>query len=263
MVNMYERNMDYLKRLNVSEDDINTIMNNIIFKEEKIFDFKVSMFENEVYSYELFEVIYHEGSKQFINIYIENSLEFDAFEFQSYNIPGRKFTDVGMCVVISKKFYNTNKTLFYAVLGHEIAHMDFSNLVKFNDHSYQNRYSILEAYCDVKGLEMFCNKEDVKKSLDVIINSIYPLERIPNKLIGRELEIRKSMIRLYLKGKINSETIANYINNNYLNHMLFIEHNDEKNYEVYSKFNNISKWSKNARRRLTSYRDYIANKYFI
>ena len=263
MVIMHEENIDYLKRLQVNEEDIEIIMDNIIFKEERIFDFRENIFNNDVQDYELFEIIYHKKSKQFVNVYIENSEEYDAFEFQAYNIPGRKFTDVGICIMISRKFYDTDKTLFYAVLGHELAHIDFSNLVKFNDHSFQNRYSILEAYCDIKGVEMFCNKEDVKKSLQIIIESICPPEQITNKSISREIEIRKMLLRLYLKGKINSEIIAVYINNNYLKHMLFIEHNDDRYYELYSKFNDTSKWSKDARRRLMYYKDYTVNKYFI
>ena len=262
MIDMNERNYDYLKGMNVSESDIEIIMSNIPIKGGKIFDFKEITFDGEIKDYKLSKIIYHDNTKQSINVYLIDMDYFEAFEFQGYNVPGRNFTDVVTCIMISKKFYELGETVFYAVLGHEIAHLDFENLPKFNDHVYQTRYSIIEVYCDIKGVEMFCNRKEVEKSLSKIINTICPSNYKRNKGEAREVELRKKFLRLYVQGKINSKMIGEYINKNYLNHMNYIEQNDDKFLEVCDKFSTKCN-SRDARNRLIEYKDFLLNKYFI
>ena len=270
MIDVYERNMDYLCGMELSSCEIEEITANIIFNEFMLYDFKDLMFEEDITDYEISEIIYHKESKQFVNVYVFDADYYDAFVFQAYNIPGRNYTDVGACIMISKAFCALNNVVYKAVLGHELAHLDHEakQFKKFDDSQLQMRYSLIEVYCDIKGFELLCNTQEIEENLSDIIDTICPNYRTLDTFFDspkiREIELRKTFMRLYIKGKINSETIANYIDKNYLKHMYFINKNAAYyDYLAYEKYNDKSKWSKTARVRFMDYSYKVVNKYFI
>ena len=202
MIDVNERNNEYLKGMGVNKHDIDKIVNNIVFKEFKLFDFNENVFEEDIHEFELSEVIYHKESKQFINVYVFDADYFDAFVFQAYNIPGRKYTDVSACVMISKAIYQLNDTVYRAILGHELSHLDYEtkHFKKFDESQLQIRYSLIEAYCDIKGFELLCDKQEIEENLNEIIKTIYPnyesLDKFYDSPKIRELELRKMFIKL-------------------------------------------------------------------
>ena len=231
MVNIRKENIDYLrKECEIDESDINIILSSAPFSNSYLYDFYDVIYEFEIDEYELYEVRYNETIKQDVFIFKIDCVDIEsAFMTQVFNIPGLdNWTDVKFAVFISLEIMEDELKYNY-MLGHELAHIDFYNLPRFDDHLLQERYSIIEAYCDVKSLENITDKDTRMKSFEFMVNQFedYPTDCYD---LIREREIRVMFARLFLKGKISSETIHSYICENYLKHMFYLS-DQQKKYE--------------------------------
>lgn len=258
MVNIVERNMDMLNYEVVNEDIINKIVENIICPNGLLNDFNELIYEAGTEHYRFYMEIYVESINRNVLVYLIEDVDDIAFMSQSYNIPNRDITDVEFVIFISEHFLIDNETAFKCILGHELAHVDFYNLPKYNSHGAQDRYPFIEIYCDIKGLEFVNNKEAIRNNMQIIKRQIGVYKT-------REIELRFIFIRLYLKGLVNSDTIRMYIEKNYLQHMQYLEkvmeHHDEILYNY--KVNERKRWSKDIESKFIEFSISLINKYIV
>jgi hypothetical protein len=178
---------------------------------------------------------------------------------QVYNIPGRDMTDVEFAIFISEQFLINNEVAFNCILGHELAHIDFYNIPKYDDMLVvQERYPFIEIYCDIKGFEFINDKE-------LIRNNIHTIKKQIGIVKTRENELRFTFIRLFLKGLVDSEFVRMYIEKNYLNHMEYSEKvvKHYKNVVCSYRIDKRSRWSKDIELKFAEYCLRLLNKYIV
>lgn len=258
MVDIVERNMDMLNYEVMNEEIINKIVENIICPNGLLNDFNELIYEAGTEHYRLYKEVYSSSINKNALVYLIEDEDDIAFMSQVYNIPGRDMTDVEFVIFISEHFLIDNEVAFNCILGHELAHIDFYNLPKYNSHGAQDRYPFIEIYCDIKGFEFVNNKDDIRDNVQTI-----------KKQIGiaktREIELRYTFIRLFLKGLVDSEFIRMYIEKNYLSHMSYlekvVEYHDDVIYNY--KINERKRWSKDIEYKFAKYGIRLLNKYIV
>lgn len=238
MVDIVERNMDMLKYEVVNEELVDKIAKNIICPNGLLNDFNELIYEAGTEHYRLYKEVYSSSINKNVFVYLIEDEDDIAFMSQVYNVPGRDITDVEFAIFISEHFLIDNEVAFNCILGHELAHIDFYNLPKYNSLGAQERYPFIEIYCDIKGFE-FVNDRDA------IINNIRTIKKQIGIAKTRENELRFTFIRLFLKGLVDSEFVRMYIEKNYLNHMEYLE----KVMEFYD--NVIYNYKNNERKRFS------------
>lgn len=258
MVNIVERNMDMLNYEVENKELIDKIVKNIICPNGLLNNFDELIYEACIEHYRLYTEVYSDSINRNVLVYLIEDEDDIAFMSQAYNIPGRDVSDVEFVIFISEHFLIDNEVAFNCILGHELAHIDFYNLPKYNSHGAQNRYPFIEVYCDIKGFEFVNDKDAIKDNIQTI-----------KKQIGiaklREIELRFTFIRLFLKGLVDSEFIRLYIEKNYLKHMDYlekvVEHHDEVIYNY--KVNERKRWSKDIEQKFIEYGVSLLTKYIV
>lgn len=258
MVNIVERNMDMLNYEVENKELRDKIVENIICPNGLLNDFNELTYEACTEHYRLYKEIYSDSINRNVLVYLIEDEDDIAFMSQAYNIPGRDVSDVEFVIFISEHFLIDNEVAFNCILGHELAHIDFYNLPKYNSHGAQDRYPFIEVYCDIKGFEFVNDKDAIKDNIQTI-----------KKQIGiaklREIELRFTFIRLFLKGLVDSEFIRLYIEKNYLKHMDYlekvVEHHDEVIYNY--KVNERKRWSKDIEHKFIEYGVSLLTKYIV
>ena len=258
MVDIIERNMMLLNYEVKDKDLIDKIVKNIICPNGLLNDFDELVYEAGTEHYSFYMEVYSDSINRNVLVYLVEDEDDIAFMSQAYNIPNRDKSDVEFVIFISEHFLIDNEIAFKCILGHELAHIDFYNLPKYNSHSVQNRYPFIEIYCDIKGFEFVNDKDAIRKNFQII-----------KKQIGiartREIELRFTFIRLFLKGLVDSEFVRMYIEKNYLNHMEYlekvIEFHDNLIYNF--KTNERKKWSKDLEFKFKEYGISLLNKNIV
>ena len=258
MVNIVERNNDMLVYSIGNEETVEEIKRNIICPNGLLNDFEELIYEAATEHYRLYTEVYNETIKRNVLIYLIEDEDDMAFISQAYNIPGRKMTDVEFVIFISEHFLLDNEVAFKCILGHELAHIDFYNLPKYNSHGAQDRYPFIEIYCDLKGYELVNDKNSIKDNVQIIKKQI-------GNFKNREIELRHTFIRLFLNGTVDSEFVKKYIEKNYLNHMNYLEKVVEyHDMVIYSdRFKDRKRWSEKAQFRLSEYGVSLLRKYIV
>lgn len=238
MINIYEENINYLRDL-CDDEELNQVMESAKFPNSFIYNFWEVIDDFNIMSFELYEEMYSDVLGKNVLIYkIQHSNADIAFLTQLFDVP-----DVPDCfetrfaMFISEEM--TEDEIFYKhVVGHEIAHLDFFDLPEFDDHEFQERYPFIEAYCDLKSLEIMNKDNDTDKYYALVRMMDNIKENVGEYMDDvdtiREYEIRSKFMRLAIKGKLTSKMVANYINKNYIRHMEYLSNNVVR-YEKFSK----------------------------
>lgn len=200
------------------------IIDSAAFPESYLYSFDDIEYEFDIIDYSLHDKIYDERIKQDIYVYetIVDEIK-DGFMAQTYNI--REIDNpltVRFCVFLSDDVVE-DKVLYKYMLGHELAHIDLFDLPKYDKHYNQYRYVITEAYCDVKSLEGMKDLEERQAVYDIIMEDIKSIGDIDDVRNKRESEIRRSLMREFMKGRITSKDIYEYIIDNYDRHMKYLD----------------------------------------
>lgn len=258
MVNIVERNIDMLNYEVMDKNITDKIVENIICPNGLLNNFNELIYEIGTEHYRLYKEIYSDSINRNAFVYLIEDEDDIAFVSQVYNIPGRDITDVEFAIFISEHFLIDNEVAFNCILGHELAHIDFYNLPKYNSHGAQDRYPFIEIYCDIKGFEFVNDKDAIRNNIQTI-----------KKQIGvskvRENQLRFTFIRLFLKGLVDSKFVSMYIEKNYLNHMEYLE----KVVEVYEnvvynyKIIGSERWSKDIELKFIEYCRRLLTKYIV
>lgn len=259
MVNIVKRNMDALNYGVMNENTINKIVENIICPNGLLNDFNDLIYEVGTEHYRMYKEVYVDSINRNALVYLIEDEDDIAFMSQVYNIPGRDMTDVEFAVFISEHFLIDNEVAFNCILGHELAHIDFYNLPKYNDLlTVQERYPFIEIYCDIKGFEFINDKE-------IIRNNIYIIKKQIGIAKTRENELRFTFIRLFLKGLVDSEFVRMYIEKNYSNHMEYTEKVVKKYENVICNYriNERNRWSKDIELKFAEYCRRLLTKYIV
>jgi hypothetical protein len=200
------------------------IIDSAAFPESYLYSFDDIEYEFDIIDYSLHDKIYDERIKQDIYVYetIVDEIK-DGFMAQTYNIRevGNPLT-VRFCVFLSDDVVE-DKILYKYMLGHELAHIDLFDLPKYDKHYNQYRYVITEAYCDVKSLEGMEDLEERQAVYDMIMEDISSIGEIDEVRNIRESEIRRCLMREFMKGRITSKDIYKYIIDNYDRHMKYLD----------------------------------------
>ena len=258
MVDIVERNIDMLNYGVMNEDIINKIVENIICPNGLLNDFNDLIYEVGTEHYSMYKEVYSDSINRNVLVYLIEDVDDVAFMSQVFSIPGRDMTDVEFVIFISEHFLIDNEVVFNCILGHELAHIDFYNLPKYNSHNAQNRYPFIEIYCDIKGFEFVNDKDVIRNNIQII-----------KKQIGiaktRENELRFTFIRLFLKGLADSEFVRMYIEKNYLNHMEYLEKVVEfyENVMCNYRINERSRWTKDDKSKFIEYCERVLTKYIV
>lgn len=258
MVDIVERNTDMLNYEVKDNVLINKILKNIICPNGLLNDFNELVYEVGTEHYRLYTEVYSASINRNVLVYLIEDEDNVACMSQVYNIPKRDVFDVEFVIFISEHFLIDNEVAFKCILGHELAHIDFYNLPKYNSHGAQNRYPFIEIYCDIKGFEYINDKKAIKDNIQIIKRQIGIAKT-------RENELRFTFIRLFLKGLVDSEFIRIYIEKNYLQHMQYlekvVEFHDEIIYNY--KVNERKKWSKDIEFKFIEYGVSLLSKYIV
>ena len=256
MIDICERNNDMLVYSIGNEETVEEIKRNIICPNGLLHDFKELIYEVCTEHYRLYTEAYNETIKRNVLVYLIEDEDDLAFMSQVYNIPGRKITDVEFVIFISERFLLDNEIIFKCILGHELAHVDFYNLPKYNSHGAQDRYPFIEIYCDLKGYELVNNSQAIRENVKTIKRQI----GINNK---REIELRFTFLRLFLKRIVDSRMLYKYIERNYLRHMekleSIVEFHDERMYDY--KIVERKYWSDVKEKKFIDYCSSLLQKY--
>ena len=220
MINVYEENLEYLKDV-CYEDEVNQVLDSLIIKNSFVYKFDDLIYEFDIDNYVLYDIIKIKGYDKPVYIY---SVDCYGEEFaclsQSFYIPHViDDLDVHFVAFISCDIIEDELKYKY-VLGHELSHIDFLHLDKYDNHTFQKRYHLIEAYCDVKSLSLFLDGEEKQKAYVDMINDNKVDVNSRNCIYNiKERLIRTRMMKLYMKGKINVGMLYKYIINNYERHM--------------------------------------------
>lgn len=200
------------------------IINSAAFPESYLYAFDDIEFEFDIHDYSLHDVIYDERINQDIYIYetLVDEIK-DGFMAQAFNI--REIDSqltARFCVFLSEDVVE-NKLLYKYMLGHELAHIDLFDLPKYDKHYNQYRYVITEAYCDVKSLENITDLNERQEVYEMIMEDIKSIGEIDEVRNIRESEIRRSLMREFMKGRVTSKDIYQYVIDNYKRHMEYLD----------------------------------------
>lgn len=206
-----------------------SILDSAPFPESYLYTFDDIEYEFDIHDYKLHDKIYDTRLQQYIYVY-ETLVDEkkDGFMAQTFNIRevyGQ--LQVRFCVFLSEDIVE-NKALYDFMLGHELAHIDLFDLPKYDNHYNQYRYVLTEAYCDVKSLENITDLNERREACGMILSEIRSIGKIDEVRNIRESEIRTSLIRGFMKGKIASKDIYKYIKENYDKHMLYLDEVKDK-----------------------------------
>lgn len=258
MVDIVERNIDMLNYEVENKELIDKIVKNILCPNGLLNDFNELIYEMGTEHYRMYKEVYSDSINRNAFVYLIEDEDDIACMSQVYNIPGRDMTDVEFVIFISEHFLIDNEVTFNCILGHELAHIDFYNLPKYNSHGAQDRYPFIEIYCDIKGFEFVNDKDAIRNNIQTI-----------KKQIGvskvRENELRFTFIRLFLKGLADSEFVRMYIEKNYLNHMEYLEkvvefyENVVYNYKIIGSV----RWTKDVESKFIEYCRRLLTKYIV
>lgn len=235
MVNVYEENLTYLNYMGYTKDEIDEIMSTFKFENAFVYNFIDILDEFDIDGFKLHDMVFSDTLNQSVFVYsIECNYGQFAFMSPLVEIPDNQDAlEVRFAIFLTEDIIE-NELFYKHVLGHELAHIDFYDLPEYDDHECQDRYPIIESYCDIKSLDLVETDEDKYEILNLLMESIKSEDMYYDVVSLREYEIRTKFMRLAIKGKLNSEMVGKYIKDNYTRHMEFLSENMKK-YDEFKK----------------------------
>ena len=235
MVNVYEENLTYLNYMGYTKDEIDEIMSTFKFENAFVYNFIDILDEFDIEHFKLYDMVFSDTLNQSVFVYsIECNYEQFAFMSPLVEIPDNQDPlEVRFAIFLTEDIIE-NELFYKHVLGHELAHIDFYDLPEYDDHECQNRYPIIESYCDIKSLDLVETDEDKYEILNLLMESIKSEDMYYDVVSLREYEIRTKFMRLAIKGKLNAEMVGKYIKDNYIRHMEYLSENMKK-YDEFKK----------------------------
>lgn len=224
MLNVYEDNLEYLKDV-CYDYEIEQVLDSLIIKNSYVYKFIDLIYDFDIDEYVLYDIVKIKGYDKPVYVYSVDCYDNElACLVQSFYIPHIvNDLDVHFVAFISNEIIEDELQYRY-ILGHELAHIDFLHLDKYEDHAFQERFHLIEAYCDIKSLDSI---KDIKTEAYVNMMKEQEIdENMYNYFYSvKERLVRRRLLRLYMKGKLTVEMLYNYIIHNYDRHM--------KQYEQY------------------------------
>ena len=227
-IDITNKNLWYLQDIGYNLSEINKIIESAPFPNQFIYDFnEVAGSWGSWGSVKFKYRTYNDTIKQYIYIYELDDIEGYGCVSQVFDIPEENNElNTRLAIGLSYDVFKDDCKLKYT-LGHEIAHIDLFHLPEYTNHPYQMRYSLIEAYCDVKAIESIEDREEQVKAFRYIKDYLLSLTDGAYDT-RRENEIRFACVRLYLKGKLTSKMLYDYIITHYEQHMQLLDRNMEK-----------------------------------